>query len=260
MKLTLLISILTISVAAGQTQDSVKVTIENIKSVNSSFADYGAVTTADGMLMMFTSRRPFTPKQIKSNVEVTESVFSSVHDNNLHQWTPPMRLSEVINIPGKNNSVIALSNDGQQLLLYRDAQNGNGDIYVSHLKGSEWTNAESLGAEVNSEFHESSASLSPDGRTLYFVSDRPGGVGGRDIWLSRKGIDGKWSTVQNLGSTVNSPLDEEAVFIHPDGKTLYFSSKGFNSLAGYVGQVKRTSIRSPLHLFKKQLQVRSLFY
>ena len=87
--------------------------------------------------------------------------------------------------------------------------------------------------EVITEFGETSACFSPDGNTLYFVSDRPGGKGGKDIWMSKKDAKDKFSEARNLGSTINTPYNEETVFIHPDGRTLYFSSKGHNSMGGY---------------------------
>src|SRR5690606_10655054 len=96
----------------------------------------------------------------------------------------------------------------------------------------EWSKPKPLSKEINTKYHESSASLGPDGRTLYFVSDRPGGVGGRDIWVAYKDSKGRWKEVRNIRE-LNTPYDEEAVFIHPDGRTLYFSSKGHNTMGGY---------------------------
>ena len=72
-----------------------------------------------------------------------------------------------------------------------------------------------------------------DERTLYFISARPGGYGGRDIYRARKNIDGDWHQIENLGPLINSSFDEDFIFIHPDGKALYFSSKGHNSMGGY---------------------------
>jgi outer membrane protein OmpA-like peptidoglycan-associated protein len=136
-------------------------------------------------------------------------------------------------VEGRNNSAIGLSNDGQLMFLYRDDIHGNGDIYESVLKGTEWSSGVLMPEPVNTKYHESSASLSPDGKKLYYVSDRPGGIGGRDIWYCTLDANGKWTNAINIGLPVNTPQDEEGIFIHPDGKTMYFSSKGHNSLGGY---------------------------
>ena len=115
--------------------------------------------------------------------------------------------------------------------MYRGDPDGN--IYESDLKGSEWAEPFKLPEPVNSNKQESSASISPDGRTIYFVSNRRGGQGGLDIWQCRQDINGNWGKAENLGPEINTSQDEEGVFIHPDGKTLYFSSKGHNSKGGY---------------------------
>ncbi len=201
-------------------------------NINSEYNDFGAVITADGRYMYFTSQRP-TEKKSKKKKKALEHIYKISFDTTGKRWENLELLPEPINLKGRNNSVIGLSNDGQQLFLYRDDENGSGDIFISHLKGKKWNDPEPLPEVINSSYHESSASLSPDGKTLYFVSERPEGEGGKDIWVSIRQSSGKWSKAQNLGKVINTPENEEAVFIHPDGKTLYFSSKGHNSLGGY---------------------------
>lgn len=215
-----------------QNADTLKIEIELLgNSINSSFAEYAPVITADGEMMMFTSRRPFTEKEKKQNKQGYERIYVSTY--NQKEWTNALAVTDKVNIKDRNTSNIALSNDGQTLLIYQDDRNGNGDIYESNLSGSQWSPPQSLGEPINSSGHESSASIAPDGRTIYFVSDRTGGAGGRDIWLCSKDISGKWSKPQNIGKNINTNLDEEGVFIHPDGRTLYFSSKGHKSFGGY---------------------------
>lgn len=90
-------------------------------------------------------------------------------------------------------------------MIYRDDENGNGDIYESRQKGITWTEPEKLPEPVNSKSHESSASIAPDGRTIYFVSDRvEGGKGGRDIWYCTKDESGKWGKAVNIGEPINT--------------------------------------------------------
>ncbi len=203
------------------------------KTINSPFSDYAPVISADGKMMVFTSRRPVTEKDIAKNREGFETVYVSYYNEKKKKWSEAKKLSDLINQPGRHNSAIGLSNDGQTMLLYRDDNTGNGDIYESTLNGNDWSEPVMMPDPINSDDHESSASISPDGHTIYFISDRTGGMGGRDIWICKKDQQGNWGAAENAGSVVNSPKDEEGVFMHPDGKTLYFSSKGFTGFGGY---------------------------
>jgi len=215
-------------------RDTLRIEIESLGSqINSEFKDYAPVITADGSYMYFTSRRPYTEKEKKKNRESMERIYEAIWDEQSNSWLPAEPLPEDVNILGRNISNVAISNDGQRLLIYQDDKYGNGDIYEAFLSGATWSAPLSLGKEINSDDHESSASISPDGKTIYFVSARKGGAGGRDIWKATKGSDGVWSDAENLGKTINTKEDEEGVFIHPDGKSLYFSSKGHNSIGGH---------------------------
>jgi outer membrane protein OmpA-like peptidoglycan-associated protein/Tol biopolymer transport system component len=220
-------------VAKQPPNDSVKITITNLtKTINSTFPDFAPVISADGQTLVFTSRRPYTEKEIKKGKQGLENVYISYYDIKKKKWADAKPLPETINEPGRYNSAIALSNDGQKMLLYRDDASGNGDIYESQLQGERWTMPFKFPEPINSKDHESSASFSPDGNSLYFVSNRKGGQGGRDIWMCRK-ENNKWGAAENLGSIINTKEDEETVFLHPDGKTIYFSSKGHDSNGGY---------------------------
>jgi outer membrane protein OmpA-like peptidoglycan-associated protein len=236
----------------AQKTDSVVVVIRNIgKEVNSSFADFAPVTSADGSLLIFTSRRPISEKEIKKNKESSEHIFSSEYNPKDERHGPASMLEGGVNVQIRNNSAIALSADGQRMLVYHDDENGNGDIYESVLRGKEWGDPVNVGPEVNSAYHESSAALSPDNKTLFFVSNRPGGEGGRDIWYCQKEPNGKWGKAINLGSSVNTPFDEEGVFMQADGKTLYYSSNANDGYGGYdIYRVEWTSERvsKPMHL------------
>lgn len=214
--------------------DSLRIEIEELdNAINSEFDDYAPVITADKSVMFFTSRRPFTEKEQKRNRQGSENIYESIFDEDSGEWLEAEALKPPINDPKRFNSNIAVSNDGQRLLVYMDDGYGYGDIYESYLVGNKWSDPQSIGETINSEDHESSASIAPDGRTIYFVSDRKGGKGGRDIWRATKDSDGNWGEAENLGDVINTKKNEEGVFIHPDGKTLYFSSQGHNSKGGY---------------------------
>lgn len=211
--------------------DSIKVEIKNIgEQVNSPFVDYAPLISADGSIMVFTSRKPLIKNKIKN---LKDHIYFSNFDKEKMKWSDANLFSDTINVPNRNNSAISILNNGQQMLIYRDDLNTNGDIYESHLLGSNWTEPVNMGEPINSADKEPSACISPDGRTIYFVSDRNGGLGGFDIWYSIKDSSGKWGEAKNIGAPINSVEDEDGLFIHSDGKTLFFSSKGHNSMGGY---------------------------
>jgi hypothetical protein len=112
------------------------------------------------------------------------------------------------------------------------SNNDEGDLFISTLSGTEWSKPERLNKNINTDAWEGSCSISSDGRFLYFASEKPGGLGGRDLYVSEK-VNGDWAPAINLGPTINTEYDEDAPFIHPDGITLFFSSEGHKSIGGY---------------------------
>lgn len=223
---------MTYQVKSQENMDSVEHIITNVgQTINTPYDEFSPIISSDGLMMIFTSTRPILKEDIAKKVQGFENVYVSYYNDMVWKWSEAKMLGETINQPGKNNSPIALSNDGQRMLLYRGDPDGN--IYESVLNGDEWSEPVKLPEPINSSKHESSASIAPDGRTIYFVSNRKGGEGKLDIWLSHQDNTGTWGKAENLGSTINSPEDEEGVFIHPDGKTLYFSSMGHNTSGGF---------------------------
>ncbi|MFZ5554619.1 MAG: OmpA family protein [Bacteroidota bacterium] len=215
----------------AQKNDSVRIEIKNLGTeINSKFPDYAPVITADASQLFYTSRRPVSEKEIKKGTLSNENVYVSYFNTESKSYISATILPKPVNQPGRHNSIIGISADGQKMLLYQDDVSGNGDIYESKLMGNAWSTPEKLPSPVNSEHHESSACYSPDGKTIYFVSNRPGGYGQRDIWMSRQQSNGKWTDAVNLGNTINTSKNEEGVFMHPDGVTFYFSSEGHNTL------------------------------
>lgn len=206
-----------------------RVFIDNLGgTVNSPFDEYGPVITADESLLLFTSKRPYTDMpQLESN-EYFEDIYLSTKKNKA--WKSPERLGKPLNTE-YHDAVKGLSNDGSRLIVYK-GDNG-GDLFESKMSGTSWSKPDRYPKQINSDYHESSGSFSYDGKSLYFVSDKPGGIGAHDIYKSTKNEKGKWSEPENLGNAINTPYDEAAVFMHPDGKTLYFSSKGHNTMGGY---------------------------
>ncbi|HET6243596.1 MAG: PD40 domain-containing protein [Bacteroidetes bacterium] len=212
----------------------INVQIENMGPViNSLHHDYAPLISADGNLLIFTSRRESsTGGLLDPYEEYFEDIYISRKVEN--EWTEPKGISHNINSSGHDASV-TLTADGEKLFIYRTNQSlTGGDIYESKYDGSDWTKPEKLEPDINSvDGWESSASISQDSEIFYFSSNRPGGYGGKDIYRVVKLPNGLWSKASNLGSAINTAFDDDAPFIHPDGKTLYFSSKGHNTMGGY---------------------------
>lgn len=146
-------------------------------------------------------------------------------------FTAGQNISNSINTKG-HDAAIALSPDGSTLFTFSSTNTDNGDIYTSKLKGEEWSTPERLNSNINTTAWEGSCSITSDGRYLYFASERPGGLGGRDLYISEK-VNGDWGPAINLGPQINTEYNEDAPFIHPDGITLFFSSQGHKSIGGY---------------------------
>ncbi len=211
--------------------------VENIKyPVNSQYSEYVPVISADESVMIFTyrginSKGAEEIEQSMGSEAYMEDVFISYKING--EWSEPKSIGDKINTKN-HDAAIALSVDGQTLFIYKSESNNLGDIYVSRLIGDDWTSPEKLKGDINSnKSWEGSASLSANGKILYFASDREGGLGARDIYKAELQADGSWANVQNLGPTINTVYNDDAPFIHPDNKTLYFSSEGFSSIGGY---------------------------
>ena len=210
-----------------------RVFVENLgPNINTEFAEYGASITADESSIFFTSRRPGSVggKKDESDNQFFEDVYFSNRIKN--KWQKPLQLSKSVNTEG-HDAVAGLSQDGNRLFLYRYTAYDGGDLYETNLNGNDWDEPQPLSRYINTKYHESSVSLSYDGKHLYFVSDKESGFGEKDIYVSDLDANGNWGLPHNLGPNINTKYSEDGVFIHPDGVTLYFSSKGHNTMGGY---------------------------
>lgn len=220
------------------TSDSIVVDIVNIGSpINTEHSEYVPVITSDETVLIFTYRGERSKGGLMDKTgkpdprgEYYEDIMVSYKVGNA--WLEPESIGDNINTNGHDAS-IALSVDGQQLFIYKSTKTDNGDIYTSYLNGDSWTKPEKLKGGVNTSAWEGSASLSSDGKKLYFSSNREGGFGDRDLYSAELAPDGSWGNVKNLGPVINTKLDDDAPFIHPDRRTMYYSSKGHNSMGGY---------------------------
>lgn len=202
--------------------------------VNTAAPEYSPMVTLDGSALFFTSKRLRTDSSNAKYINVVngnyyEDVYVSYRDTD-GKWTKPDYLSFCE--PRKNNANISVSPDGQEVFVYAD-ENG-GDIHFSKMLDTSFGATTPFPAEeLNTESWETHATISPDAKYVYFVSDREGGLGGRDIWRIKILPDGSWSKAFNLGAPINSEYDEDAPFLGADSKTMYFSSNGPGSMGGF---------------------------
>ncbi len=222
-------------------KNPVDVKINNIGStINTIYPEYVPVISTDESILIFTSRRAGSTgglMDLRGNKdELTgdyyEDIYYSIKQDG--EWTTPKNIGNNINTEA-HDANIGLSPDGQELLIYKSDGFQFGNIYSCKLNGTEWSSPEKLPYPINTKYWEGSASITPsiNGDMIFFASNRPDGYGGKDIYLIRKLPDGKWAEPMNLGPTINTRYDEDAPFIHPDGKTLYFSSQGHKSMGGF---------------------------
>ncbi len=211
----------------------VRVFIDNVGfSINSQLPEYGPVISADESMMIFTSRRENTTGGGRDMFnEFFEDIYVTTKIGG--KWGPAKNIGTPINTEG-HDATSGLSADGQKLLIYIDKGKDKGDLYECVLKGELWSKPENLGKTINTNEHESSAAYTFDANTLYFVSDKQeDNLGDRDIYVCTRDAKGKWGKATNIGMTINTKYGEEGAFIHPDGKTLYFSSQGHKSMGGF---------------------------
>ncbi len=202
-------------------------------NINSPFPEYSPVISADETVIIYTSRRKGTGGQIDDHDgHFYEDVFISQKEGNV--WQPAVNIGKNINT-NDHDACIGLSPDGQKMFIYKSQPGVRlaGDIYVSDLVGNEWGKPVKLGPNINTPYWDSHASISADEQTLYYTSDKPGGEGHKDIYVSRRQKNGEWGPAEDLSPKINTEFDEDGPFLHPDGKTLYFSSEGHKSMGGY---------------------------
>lgn len=196
-------------------------------AVNSSFEEYAPVLNADESLLVFTSRRPGENlnRETSTDGKSYEDIFFSHREEG--EWKTAKNMGSPVNTPF-HDSNLALSSDGKQLFIYSDSNGG--DILVSHYLNGAWSQPRPMPWPINTAYHESS--ISTDGKRFFVASERPGGLGRSDIWLVEKNTSGQWRSA-NLGPAVNTAWDEDGPFIDYDGRTLYFSSRGHDSMGGF---------------------------
>ncbi|MBC7864364.1 MAG: PD40 domain-containing protein [Bacteroidia bacterium] len=203
-------------------------------SVNSEYPDFSPILSADERMLIFTHAGKGSTGAESGFRTPDDGFFEDIfvsYKKDDGSWTEAKILHPAVNGMGHEGAV-GITPDGQTLLVYRD-DNGDGNLYYSTWDGVDWSPLNKFGPQINSEHWEPSACFSPDGEMLYFVSNRPGGFGGRDIYRCKKNPSGGWFQAQNLGPKINTRWDEESPFVHPNGEDFFFSSQGHSSMGGF---------------------------
>lgn len=201
-------------------------------NINSEHDEYAPTLTADEQTLIFTRKKPREELAYIEFGREYEDFYVSVRENG--EWSPAENLGPPINTVN-NEGAQSISADGMHLYFTacnRPGGMGSCDIYYARRMGNTWSEPINLGPPINTSAWESQPSISPDGRTLYFTSNRQGNLGRMDIWVSRQISTGRWSEPENIGPVINTSGREMSPFIHPDNKTLFFASDGHPGMGG----------------------------
>jgi len=214
--------------------------------VNSRYEDYSPQISADGKSLYFTSRRSDGLEggiiDTEGDFSYFEKIFVSQWDDETNDWGNANKVEGKVNNDNEYNAILSLGNGDEEMLVYINSNKYHGDIFLAkHSKSGRWMTPKRLEKPVNTSYFEGSASFSPDGKYLYFVSERKkDGLGQGDIWRSERLGRNEWGEPVNLGDVVNTAGDEKFVYVHSDGKTIYFASDGHLGLGSY--DIYRTTL------------------
>jgi hypothetical protein len=213
-------------------QNPLQITFENLGAeVNSEYPDYYPFINDDEGELVFTSRRRGTTGNTETyDGFYTADIFlSTVKDG---KWSKAKNAGPALNTSGDDIGT-SLSPDGQFMFIYSETEDDYGDLIGSWKKNKSWQKRNVLDDNINTAELELAGSISGDGQKLFFSSSRPGGLGGLDIWMSKKLPNGQWGKPVNLGEVINTKWDEDFPYISKDGNTLYFASQGHFNMGGY---------------------------
>ena len=220
--------------AADQMENPVPFDPQNLgDKINSDFDEYINTISVDDQMIIITQKRFM--RSAKTGKQVSESTedFMYSRRGSDGQWQHLMGL-EGFNTNG-NEGAMSVSPDGRLRIFtacHRREGYGSCDLYYSRKQGSRWSGPINMGESINTRWWETNSTISSDGKTIYFISNRKGGYGKSDIWKATLQSDGTWGNPVNLGKEVNTAGMEMTPYIHPDGKTLYFASDGHIGMGG----------------------------
>lgn len=200
--------------------------------INSPYNDYHPSLTVDEATLIFTRMRPADAETDNGGSQVEEDFYISRREN--LEWQQAVPLGPPLNTHG-NEGAHSISPDGRYFYFTgcdRPEGYGSCDLYISKREGDKWSKPVNMGELINSGTWDAQPTIGPDGRTLVFTSRRAGGKGMADLWITYKRDNGTWTLPENLGDSINTPYDEFGPYLHPDGRTLFFSSEGHPGMGG----------------------------
>jgi hypothetical protein len=189
------------------------------KNISNGLANFNPAVSFDGNTLVFTER----------SGTVNTILISKKGENG--KWQKPADITDQLKA-GSDCSSCSLNSDGTELFLYKTG-NFDGSIYSSTFENGKWLPMKELNSNINTKYYESHASVSADGKKLYFSSNRAGGIGNLDIYVSKRDDKGSWGPAVNLGPTINSEFNEDTPFITKNDSVLYFSSEGHRTIGGF---------------------------
>ena len=210
---------------------------------NKANSQYSPVIGPEGKYLYYTSRGPdskgdlMTDQTKRSDIGLYyEDVFVAEHQGGDDQFDfgEGESISDEINTAQRHEAPMSISYDNKMMFIYLSGDIAEEDIYISyHIGDTAWSKPEKLKGNVNTPHYEGHAFLAPDGRTLYFSSDKPGGLGGRDIYTAIMQKDSTFGNITNLGPKINTEFNEDSPFMYSNGSSFYFASEAHGSMGGY---------------------------
>ncbi|GAB5540102.1 MAG: hypothetical protein Salg2KO_22050 [Salibacteraceae bacterium] len=210
---------------------------------NEKNSQYSPVISPDGKNLYYTNRGPDSKGELMTNQtkssdigQFYEDIFVAKHEGGDDQFNfgEGKGISDTINKSDRHEAPMSVSYDNKIMFIYLSGEKVEEDIYISYNLGdTAWSKPEKLEGKVNTPQYEGHAFLAPDNRTLYFSSDKPGGFGGRDIWIATLGADSTFTNVRNAGPKINTEFNEDSPFMYSNGSSFYFASESHGSMGGY---------------------------
>ena len=211
-----------------------RVWVDNLgPNINTEYPEFGPVISADNRVLFFTSRRPdsFGGESDETGFNYEDIYYSEREYEG--EWQKAKNIGPPVNTES-HDATVGLAPDGKSLLTYHGISRKDGNVLITKQdENGNWIQTANIGDNINTKHHESAATLSFDEKTLFFVSDKPGGYGAHDIYVAHWDDEKQeWGKAENVGPTLNTEFEEKGVFFHPDNKTLYFSSEGHKTMGG----------------------------
>lgn len=228
------------------------VTIKNMgENINSPFPDFNPYILKDESHIVYVSKRN---SNLGGWIDYDGFNTADIYHSNKsgENWKKSRGISNTINTY-LVEEIVGMSPDGEIMFVYMDNESAMADIYFSEKKGRSYKRPEAMGMYVNAKSFEGGASISQNKKILFFSSDREGGKGGMDLYMSYQLPTGEWGVPTNLGDLINTQYDEDFPYLAPDGKTFFFASTGHNSMGGYdifkcTWNKKSKSLSKPINI------------